>query len=142
MQIVFSWIYTGVVVFWLYRGYVGVIALRRKFFSSTEYQAAINSRTLLVHDVPKPARTDQDLAQLAARFKPETVHFAQAHIGRDVGDLTELLEQHEKAVKHLEKYLAVYLKNPNKLPDKRMLSITTLNDHKLSRNRSRPQDNP
>jgi calcium permeable stress-gated cation channel len=119
MQIVFSWVYTGVVVFWLYRGYVGVIALRRKFFSSTEYQAAINSRTLLVHDVPKPVRTDQNLAQLAARFKPETVHFAQAHIGRDVGDLTELLEQHEKAVKHLEKYLAVYLKNPNKLPDKR-----------------------
>jgi len=119
MQIVFAWIYTAVVVFWLYRGYVGVIALRRNYFTSREYQRSLNSRTLMVHDVPKPARTDQGLAQLASRFKPETVHYAQAHIGRDVGELPELLEQHEQAVKRLEKYLAVYLKNPDKLPDKR-----------------------
>jgi calcium permeable stress-gated cation channel len=47
------------------------------------------------------------------------VHYAQAHIGRDMGNLPDLLEEHEKAVKRLEKYLAVYLKNPDKLPDKR-----------------------
>jgi calcium permeable stress-gated cation channel len=119
MHIVFAWVYTGVVIFWLYRGYLGIIALRRKYFTSTEYQSALNSRTLMVHDVPKPVRTDQGLAQLASHFQPETVHYTHAHIGRDVGDLPELLEQHEKAVKRLEKYLAVYLKNPNKLPDKR-----------------------
>ena len=79
----------------------------------------MHSRTLLVIDVPKPARSDQGLAQLATGFKPDSIHYAQAHIGRDMGKLPELIEQHEDAVKRLEKYLAVYLKNPNKLPDKR-----------------------
>jgi hypothetical protein len=119
MQIVFAWLYTGVVVFWLYRGYTGMVVLRKKFFHSVEYQGSMHSRTLLVVDVPKPSRSDQGLAQLASRLRPDTVHYAQAHIGRDMGDLPELLERHEKAVKRLEKYLAVYLKNPNKIPDKR-----------------------
>lgn len=119
MQIVFSWVYTFVVMFWLYRGYTGMVVLRRKFFHSADYQGSMHSRTLLVVDVPKPSRSDQGLAQLADRLRPDTVHYAQAHIGRDMGDLPELLERHQKAVKKLEKYLAVYLKNPNKLPDKR-----------------------
>jgi len=119
MQIVFSWIYTGVVIFWLYRGYIGMIALRRKFFQSTEYQESLHSRTLLVIDIHKSSRTDQGLSQLATQLKPNTIHYAQAQIGRDMGELPDLLEQHEKAVKRLEKYLSVYLKNPNKLPEKR-----------------------
>ena len=119
MQIIFCWIYDGVVIFWLYKGYIGMIALRRKFFYSVEYQGSMHSRTLIVIDVPKPSRSDQGLAELASRFKPDTIHYAQAHIGRDMGELPELLEQHDNAVKRLEKYLAVYLKNPNKLPDKR-----------------------
>ncbi len=119
MQIAFSWIFDAIVVFWLYRGYVGMITLRRKFFQSVEYQGSMHSRTLMVVDVPHKSRSDEGLAQLATRFKPEDIHYAQAHIGRDVGELPELLEQHEKAVKKLEKYLAVYLRNPNKLPDKR-----------------------
>ena len=96
-----------------------MIALRRKFFHSAEYQGSIHSRTLMVIDVPKPSRSDQGLAQLATRFKPDTIPYAQAHIGRDMGELPELIEQYENAVKRLEKYLAVYLKNPDKLPDKR-----------------------
>jgi len=96
-----------------------MIALRRKYFHSVEYQGSMHARTLLIADVPKPSRSDEGLAQLATRFKPQDVPYAQAHIGRDMGELPELLEQHEKAVKRLEKYLAVYLKNPDKLPDKR-----------------------
>ena len=119
MQIVFAWIYTGVVMFWLYRGYTGMTTLRRMFFHSGEYQRSMHSRTLLVVDCPKPSRSDQGLAQLASRFRPDTVHYTQAHIGRDMGDLPELLDRHTDAVKKLEKYLAVYLKNPNKLPAKR-----------------------
>jgi hypothetical protein len=118
-QIVFCWVFDGIVIFWLYRGYVGMIALRRKVFNSVEYQGSLHSRTLLVIDVPKQGRSDEGLAQLALRFKPDDIHYAQAHIGRDVGELPELIEQHEKAVKRLEKYLAVYLKKPDKLPERR-----------------------
>jgi len=96
-----------------------MIILRRKYFESADYQNSLHSRTLLVSDIPRPARSDEGLAQLAMRFKPQDIPYAQAHIGRDMGELPELLEEHEKAVKSLEKYLAVYLKNPNKLPEKR-----------------------
>jgi calcium permeable stress-gated cation channel len=118
MQIVFCWIYTGVVIFWLYRGYVQMVALRWKYFQSVEYQGSLNSRTLMVTDVPHASRSDEGLAQLASHFPPDTIQYAQAHIGRDMGELPELLEQHAKAVKRLEKYLATYLKNPNKLPNR------------------------
>jgi calcium permeable stress-gated cation channel len=119
VQIVFCWVFDGIVVFWLYRGYIGMIALRRRHFNSVEYQGSLHSRTLLVIDVPKQSRSDDGLAQLASQFKPDGIHPAQAHIARAVGGLPELLEQHENAVKRLEKYLAVYLKNPDKLPEKR-----------------------
>jgi calcium permeable stress-gated cation channel len=131
MQIVFCWIYDGVVVYWLYQGYIGMVALRSKYFCSVEYQGSLHSRTLLVWDVPKPSRTDEGLAQLASSFRPDSIHFTQAHIGRDMGDLPDLLEQHEKAVKRLERYLAVYLKNPNKLPDKRPTCKPKGQDHKV-----------
>lgn len=108
-----------------------MITLRRKYFRSAEYQGSVHSRTLLVVDVPKQSQTDEGLAQLATHFKPETAHYAQAHIGRDMGNLPELLEEQQKAVKRLEKYLAVYLKNPNKLPDKRPTCKPKLMDHKV-----------
>jgi hypothetical protein len=40
-------------------------------------------------------------------------------VGRNVKDLPELIEQHDEAVRELEKYLAKYLQNPNRLPAKR-----------------------
>jgi hypothetical protein len=119
MQIIFCWVFTAIVIFWTYRGYTGLIRLRRKYFQSVEYQGSMHSRTLLVSDVPRQNRSDQGLGQLASTFKPTSVHYSQAHIGRDMGDLPDLIEKHSNAVKKLEKYLAVYLKNPDKLPDKR-----------------------
>lgn len=108
-----------------------MIALRRRYFCSGTYQGSMHSRTLLVIDVPRPSRTDQGLAELATRLKPDTIHYAQAHIGRDMGELPELLEQHEYAVKRLEKYLAVYLKNPKKLPEKRPTCKPKTKGHKV-----------
>ena len=129
MQIVFTWVYNAVVIFWLWHGYKGMLVLRSKFFRSDEYQGSLNSRTLMVVDIPKPSRSDQGLAQLASQFKPQTIHYAQAHIGRAMGELPDLIEQHEKAVKKLEKYLATYLKNPNNLPDKRPVCKLKTKDH-------------
>ena len=40
-------------------------------------------------------------------------------VGRNVKDLPELIEQHDEAVRELERYLAKYLGNPNQLPAKR-----------------------
>jgi len=40
-------------------------------------------------------------------------------IGRNVKDLPKLIEAHDEAVRELEKHLAKYLRNPNRLPLKR-----------------------
>jgi calcium permeable stress-gated cation channel len=45
--------------------------------------------------------------------------FPRAAIARNVKDIPELIEEHEKAVRELEKVLAKYLKNPDNLPAER-----------------------
>lgn len=48
-----------------------------------------------------------------------TSSFSRTAIARNVKDLPELIEQHNQAVRDLEKHLAKYLKDPNNLPARR-----------------------
>jgi hypothetical protein len=48
-----------------------------------------------------------------------TSSFSRTAIARNVKELPELIEEHEKTVRDLEKYLANYLKNPDQLPARR-----------------------
>lgn len=52
----------------------------------------------------------------------------RAAIARNVKELPELIEEHEKLVQDLEGYLAKYLKDPNKLPAKRPTCKPSKND--------------
>lgn len=77
--------------------------------------------------VPESSRTDAGLVELAEQAKsidtiPRTV------IGRNVKDLPKLIEAHDDAVRQLEKHLAEYLSNPNKLPAKRPTCKATKDD--------------
>lgn len=54
-------------------------------------------------------------------------------IGRDITGLADLIEQHDDAVVELEKRLANYLSNPNKLPTKRPMMKPFKNDKAHSR---------
>ena len=49
-------------------------------------------------------------------------------IGRNVKDLPELIRAHDEAVRELEGYLAKYLYDPNKVPDKRPTCKTAKGD--------------
>ena len=48
-----------------------------------------------------------------------TSSFSRTAIARNVKELPELIEQHNKTVRELEQHLARYLKNPDQLPPKR-----------------------
>ena len=48
-----------------------------------------------------------------------TSSFSRTAVARNVKDLPELIEQHDKTVRELEGHLAKYLKNPDQLPPKR-----------------------
>ena len=52
-------------------------------------------------------------------------------IGRNVKDLPKLIEAHDEAVRELEKYLAKYLHNPNRLPLKRPTCKVAKEDEKV-----------
>lgn len=68
--------------------------------------------------IPESSRTDVGIAQLVDEAKT-TQTLPRTAVGRNVKDLPKLIEAHDEAVRQLETCLAKYLKDPNKLPEKR-----------------------
>lgn len=54
--------------------------------------------------------------------------FARTAVSRNVKDLPDLIAEHEKTVRKLEKVLAIYLKNPHELPTTRPLCSPSKKD--------------
>lgn len=57
-----------------------------------------------------------------------TSSFSRCVVARNVKELPELIEQHNKTVRQLEKYLAKYLQNPDNLPKSRPLCKPSKDD--------------
>lgn len=117
-HVVSAYLINIVVAFFLWRNYIAVTRLRRQYFVSTDYLMSLHSRTLMVTDIPKPVRTDEGILRLLDGFG-KSAALPRAAIGRNVKELPDLIEEHEKAVRKLESVLAKYLKNPEKLPSAR-----------------------
>lgn len=118
--VVCAWVFDIVICGFVWWNYRKVFALRRQYFSSTEYQRSLHARTLLLTDIPPDSRSDEGIIRAAESVYP-TQTLPRAAIARNVKELPELLEEHEEAVRALEKVLAKYLKNPDKLPEQRPL---------------------
>jgi len=113
--------------FWLWINYRSVTRLRREYFESHEYQTSLHSRTLMVTDIPKSLRTDEGIMRIVDDIK--TVQdMPRGVIARNVRDLPDIIEEHEELVQELEKVLAKYLKNPDKLPAQRPLTTPSKKD--------------
>ncbi|KAF2871910.1 hypothetical protein BDV95DRAFT_492872 [Massariosphaeria phaeospora] len=115
-----SYVFDIIVCSFLWWTYRAVYRLRRKYMASTEYQNSLYARTLIITDIPRDLRTDQGIVDItdSLRSVPE---IPRPSIGRNVKDIPELIEEHEKAVVDLESVLAKYLKHPDKLPTERPL---------------------
>ena len=81
----------------------------------------------MITDINRNLRSDQGLLEVVDSLRT-TPEVPRASVGRNVKDIPDLIEQHEKAVMDLEKVLAKYLKNPNKLPAVRPLCKPSKND--------------
>nr|POE78672.1 uncharacterized protein CFP56_62923 [Quercus suber] len=125
--VVVAYVFTLVVFFFLWLNYKAVFRLRREYFDSSEYQRSLHARTLLLTDVPKELRTDDGIVRITEQVK-STNDVPRAAIARNVKDLPDLVEEHEETVRRLEKHLARYLKNPDKLPPKRPTCKVNTND--------------
>ena len=117
-QVVCSWLFDAMVAFALWWNYRAVTRLRIAYFESAAYQARLHSRTLMVTKIPSSLQTDEGLYLIASEAN-STSSTPRCAIGRNVRGLSELIKEHEKAVRELESVLAKYLKNPYKLPPNR-----------------------
>ncbi|KAG5990554.1 hypothetical protein E4U43_004257 [Claviceps pusilla] len=104
-----------VVMGFLWWNYRRVVALRRIYFDSEEYQASLHARTLMLFDIPRQGCSDEGIARMIDSVVPNS-SFARTVVARNVKDLPDLIEAHDKAVRKLERVLAKYLKDPQNLP--------------------------
>lgn len=118
--VILAYVFQFLVFAFIWWNYRTVLRLRQQYLRSDEYTKELHSRTLMVRRIPKDARTDGSLAELvSAKYTPD--EWPRTAIGRNVSkwDLPELIEEHENAVRQLEKVLAKYTKKPDHLPEKR-----------------------
>ena len=114
-HVVCAWIFDIVIAYFLWRNYRAVTRLRRQYFESPEYQRSLHARSLMMTDIPPSYRTDEGILRIAGEVE-QTSGLPRAAVGRNVKELPELIEQHDKTVRKLESVLAQYLRNPDRLP--------------------------
>jgi hypothetical protein len=133
------------VCFFLWWNYRAVFKLRRTYFDSQEYKASLHSRSLLVSvavaphgeladnnqltHIPTASRTDAGIVELIEQAK-QTNDIPRTAISRNVKDLPKLIESHSEAVRELERHLAKYLRDPNRIPTTRPTCKVAKEDRK------------
>lgn len=110
-----AYVFNFIIYGFLWWNYRAVHRLRRRYLESPEYQNSLHARTLMVTDIPRNLRTDHGIVEITDTLKT-TPEVPRAAIGRNVKDIPDLIEEHEKAVIKLESVLAKYLKHPNRIP--------------------------
>lgn len=104
--------------FWfIWFNYKRVVDLKHAYFRSKEYQNSLHARSLMITGVQRQYQTDEGLQGLLAGLNIPYPTSA-VHIGRRVGQLPELVDAHNDAVRELEQILTTYTKG-GKLGPKR-----------------------
>ncbi|PHH74724.1 hypothetical protein CDD80_2884 [Ophiocordyceps camponoti-rufipedis] len=129
-QVVVAWLFDLIIIGFLWYNYRSVLRLRRRYFETDEYQNSLHSRTLMLYDLPRQARSDEGIARIIDKVVPNS-SFARTVVARNVKILPELIDEHEHAVRKLEKILAKYLKNPAQLPASRPTCKPSKKDRSL-----------
>ncbi|KXL51160.1 hypothetical protein M433DRAFT_60773 [Acidomyces richmondensis BFW] len=125
--VVLAYLLTGIILFFLWTNYRAVLRLRRAYFDSPEYQRSLHARTLLLTDIPMELRSDEGIVKITEDVKANE-SIPRAAIARNVKDLPDLVDEHERVVRALEGHLAKYLKNPDKIPPNRPTCKVNEND--------------
>lgn len=113
--VVVGYLFNLIVMGFLWWNYRKVLHLRRLYFESDDYQRSLHARTLMLFDIPRQGCSDEGIARIIDSVVPNS-SFARTVVARNVKDLPDLIEEHGKAVRKLEKVLAKYLRDPRNLP--------------------------
>lgn len=82
-------------------------------------------------NIPKDKCSDEGIARIIDEVVPSS-SFARTAVARNVKDLPDLIAEHDRSVRKLEKVLAIYLKNPDELPAARPLCRPSKKDPSYS----------
>ncbi|THH04318.1 hypothetical protein EW145_g5613 [Phellinidium pouzarii] len=116
-----SYIFTFLVMFFVWINWKKMVELRLAWFRSPEYIQSFYARTLMIQKVPKKYHSDEGIRSILESVQvpyPAT----SVHIGRRVGRLPELIEFHNDAVRELEQVLVRYLKGGKIAPKRPTLT--------------------
>jgi hypothetical protein len=107
-HIVLVYVVTFLVFGFVWYNWRKMLELRLTWFRSDEYNKSFYARTLMILNVPKQ---DQSDPKLTALFQSLQIPYptTSVAIGRRVGQLPELIEYHNEAVRELERVLVRYL---------------------------------
>ncbi|GJE91360.1 hypothetical protein PsYK624_075090 [Phanerochaete sordida] len=105
-----TYVISFLVMAFVWKNWQEVISLRKQWFRSPEYVRSFYARTLMITQVPKKYQSDEGLRAI---FESTGAPYptTAVHIGRHVGRLPELIENHNEAVRELEAVLVRYLKD-------------------------------
>nr|CAG8564674.1 9253_t:CDS:10 [Entrophospora candida] len=121
LYLTFTWIFS-LLIFYVLNGYYKTYTkLKLGYFESDEYRNSLHSRTLLVIHLPSSLRSDEGLRNYIHSLDIK-YPVLEAHVARKVGNLPDLIKEHEEAVKKLEAVLAKYLKDPNRISKERPMN--------------------
>ncbi|KAF9209614.1 hypothetical protein BGZ49_002770 [Haplosporangium sp. Z 27] len=113
-----TWFFSLVLYYGMLHGYKTFVKFKTRYYESEAYQENVASRTIMIAGLPSSLQTDEKLLKfmtdMGLNEKP-----IQALVGRKVDKLPELMDKHKKMVKSLEKVVAKYYADPNRLPSKR-----------------------
>ncbi|KAF9917193.1 hypothetical protein BX616_001673 [Lobosporangium transversale] len=112
------WFFSLLLYYATFHGYKTFLKFRIHYFQSEAYQEEMASRTLMLAGLPSSLQSDDKLANfMNGMGLPEKAVLAL--VGRKVDKLPELMDKHKQMVKALEKVVAKYYADPNRLPSKR-----------------------
>ncbi|KAJ2002350.1 hypothetical protein GGI04_003371, partial [Coemansia thaxteri] len=108
LHVIAAYVITGIFFYFVWREYRRFIHVRQTDFASAAYQRKLQSRTLMVTRVPADTQSDRALHSfMAARSNSAAV--VHASIARKLGELQDLINSHEQAVRRLERVLSRFL---------------------------------
>lgn len=104
-----SYVFTGVVMGFVFVHWRAMLRLRQAWFRSPEYLESFYARTLVVTQVAKKNQSDEGIKAI---FQSVQVPYptTMVHVGRRVGQLPLMIEAYNDTVRELEECLVSYLK--------------------------------
>ncbi|KAI9481246.1 MAG: hypothetical protein EXX96DRAFT_208426 [Benjaminiella poitrasii] len=102
-----TWLFSILIAYFMYRASCDYINMRQYYFRLPENEVTMKS--LIVSRVPETMRSDDKLKSWIESTKAIQYPIKDTMIGHHSSKLTELFEEHELAVQHLETTLASYL---------------------------------